>query len=161
MLTFGFISSQSLQKAWIKTELKKVKLRYSNRTELGKKRELSRFRFHRLDQDTRKKYPGLLGSQFPPCELEFFLPASGTCSSRGALSGSWTLQTNSPNSPPFHSWSHHCSGYIPAPCPGVCMFPTFLFRSIHIHYFKTSAKAPWKGGNGQPPQCDTSLADIN
>lgn len=37
MLTFAFISFQSLQKAWIKTELKEIKLRYSNRTEPGKR----------------------------------------------------------------------------------------------------------------------------
>lgn len=41
MLTFGFISFQSLQKAWMKIGLKEVKLRYSNKTEPGKNRELS------------------------------------------------------------------------------------------------------------------------
>lgn len=41
MLAFGFISFQSLQKAWMKIGWKEVKLRYSNKTEPGKKRELS------------------------------------------------------------------------------------------------------------------------
>lgn len=62
------------------------------------------FRFHRLDQHTRTKYPGLLGSrELPSCKLEIFFPTSGTWNSRGALSGSCTLQANPPNPPPFHS----------------------------------------------------------
>lgn len=144
MLTFGFISFQKLQKLWIKTELKEVKLRYSKRTEPGKKRELSMgnslFRFHSLDQHTTIKYPGLGEVSYPHVNRSFpLLPLIlATQGVHYQVHELWKQILR--NLPPFHSWSYHCSGSdliitcsMPWSLPGFHL-PLWIHPHALLHY---------------------------
>lgn len=107
--------------------------------------EIFLFRFHILDQHTGTKYPRLGEISYPHVNWSFSLLLLVLATLGVHYQVHELCKQIFLNSPPFYSASYHYSGYLPAPCPGVCMFSTFPFGSIPMHYcitlFKTLAKA--------------------